>query len=638
MKKLIAITLMALSAVILWMACKKEVSTGTIYGTVTDYATGEPVKNANVKLNPGGDATLTGSDGSYQFQDLKPGKYSLSFSKAEYADLDDDYVIELEAGKNMCRDVQMRKKIAFLRITDMNGDDLPALDFGADQSVTSKSFNIFNEGTTSVNCSLSYSNDCEWIASVSPLTVSIASGQTIPVIVTIDRSHLVGGNNSTILHITSGNGSNELEIKAVGINYANVTTSNITNVTANTAVCGGSVTNDGGSYVTDRGVCWALTPLPTFESGNHLSMGSGTGNFSGTITGLSPNTPYYVRAYATNSRGTSYGEQKTFTTATGLPVVTRADVTSITTHSAVCGGTVTDNGGYAVTYRGLVWSTAQYPTLNDNHLELGVGNGSFTGSMTGLSINTMYYVRSYATNSQGTAYSEVQTPFTTRDGKPSVTTTSPTLNGTAVVTGGNVSSDWGYPVTARGICYGMTPYPDVNNSNHTNDGTGTGYYTSQFTASNVSTTTYYIRAYATNANGTTYGEQKTVGPYDCLPSFEYNGHTYRVAPDPGNYMNWSNAYSYCQNFSLYGYTGWSLPTKEQLTQMYADRDNIGGFFTNCNSHYNNDCQNCSYWSSTIFNDQSYHYYFCFGDGYIGNSYNDNYNNNSHRVRPIRMDD
>lgn len=626
MKKLIAITLMALSAVILWMACKKEVSTGTIYGTVTDYATGEPVKNANVKLNPGGDATLTGSDGTYQFQDLKPGKYSLSFSKAEYADLDDDYVIELEAGKNMCRDVQMRKKIAFLRITDMNGDDLPALDFGADQSVTSKSFNIFNEGTTSVNCSLSYSNDCEWIASVSPLTVSIASGQTIPVIVTIDRSHLVGGNNSTILHITSGNGSNELEIKAVGINYANVTTSNITNVTANTAVCGGSVTNDGGSYVTDRGVCWSLNPSPSLENGNHKSMGSGIGSFSNTITGLSPNTPYHVRAYATNGSGTSYGEEKMFTTTDGLPVVTRTDVTGITPNSAVCGGTVTDNGGYAVTSRGLVWSTAQYPTLNDNHLELGVGNGSFTGSMTGLSINTTYYVRSYATNSQGTAYSEVQTPFTTKDGKPSVTTTSPTLNGTTVVTGGNVSSDWGYPVTVRGICYGTTPYPDLNNSNHTTDGTGTGYYTSQFTASAVSTTTYYIRAYATNANGTTYGEQKTVGPYDCLPSFEYGGHTYKVAPDPGNLMTWSHANSYCQNLSLYGHAGWSLPTKEQLNQMYAERNNIGDFYTECTS------DNCNYWSSSGSSD--WHYSICFGNGSILW----NPDSKHYRVRPIRMDD
>lgn len=636
MKKLISITFMIFAIAILWYGCTRPEETGTIYGTVTDFATGEPIKNVNVKLRPSGETTLTGSDGTYMFQDLKPGEYSLFLSKADYSDKDDDYIIELEAGKNFRRDVQMKKTIAFLLITDVNGGDLPFLDFGAEQSVTSKSFNIHNEGTSAINCKLS--DDCDWISSVTPDSVLIVPGQTVPVIVTISREQLSPGDNSTYLHITSANAGNELEVRAVGVYLPEVSTSNVTNYTATSATFGGEVTNEGGAPVTDRGVCWSLTQSPSLENGEHRSIGSGNGSFSGTINGLSPNTPYYVRAYATNSRGTSYGEQKTFTTATGLPVVTRADVTSITTHSAVCGGTVTDNGGYAVSARGLVWSTSQYPTLSDNHLELGVGNGPFTGSMTGLSINTTYYVRSYATNSQGTAYSEVQTPFTTRDGKPSVTTTSPALNGTTVVTGGNVSSDWGYPVTARGICYGTTPYPDLNNSNLTTEGTGTGYYTSQFTASNVSTTIYYIRAYATNANGTTYGEQKTVGPYNCLPSFEYNGHTYRVAPDPGNYMNWSDASSYCQNLSLYGHTGWSLPTKEQLTQMYSDRDDIGGFFTNCNGHYNNDCRNCSYWSSTIYNDQLHHYYFCFGDGYIGNSYNDNTNNNSHRVRPIRMDD
>ena len=632
MKKIFSIAVILLAVIMVWQGCKKKEETGEIYGTITDYATGEPVKNANVKLRPIGTTIQTGSDGTYSFQDIKPGEYSLSLSKAEYEDLDDDYVIAVSAGQRECRDVQMKKQIALLRITDMNGNDITSLDFGSEMALTSKSFNIFNETPVNITCQLSH--NCNWITSVTSLaapiasgqTVPIASGQTVPIVVTIDRMLLAGGENSTILHINSNNGANELTIKAVGVGSTSVTTADITNITATTAVCGGNISNDGGGTITDRGVCWALTPSPSIESGSHLSIGNGTGSFSGTITGLAPNTPYYVRAYATNVKGTSYGEQKTFTTSTGLPTVTRDEITGVTTHSAVCGGTVTENGGYAVTARGLVWSTSQYPTLNDNHLDLGVGNGSFTGSMTGLSINTTYYVRSYATNSQGTAYSEVQTPFTTRDGKPSITTTSPTLNGTTVVTGGNVSSDWGYPVTARGICYGTTPYPDLNNSNHTTDGAGTGYYTSQFTASAVSTTTYYIRAYATNANGTTYGEQRTVGPYDCLPSFEYGGHTYKVAPDPGNLMVWSHANSYCQNLSLYGYSGWSLPTKEQLNQMYAERNVIGDFYTDCTNN------NCTYWSSTGRSD--WHYSICFGDG----SLLWNANTELKRVRPIRMDD
>ena len=118
----------------LYFGCKPEEQLGTIYGTVTDYATGDPVGNANVKLRPSGETTLTGSDGTFEFKDLKTDKYSLLITKAEYADLDDDYIIELEAGKQIKRDVQIRKRMASLQITDMAGNPLDTLDFG-DQNV-----------------------------------------------------------------------------------------------------------------------------------------------------------------------------------------------------------------------------------------------------------------------------------------------------------------------------------------------------------------------------------------------------------------------------------------------------------------------------------------------------------------------
>ena len=94
-----------------------------------------------------------------------------------------------------------------------------------------------------------------------------------------------------------------------------VTTDNVTNVTSSSATCGGYVSGDGGDNVTARGVCWSTSQNPT-TSNSHTSNGSGTGSFSSSITGLSSGTTYYVRAYATNSQGTSYGEQKSFTTST----------------------------------------------------------------------------------------------------------------------------------------------------------------------------------------------------------------------------------------------------------------------------------------------------------------------------------
>lgn len=94
-----------------------------------------------------------------------------------------------------------------------------------------------------------------------------------------------------------------------------VATNNVTNVTSSSANCGGYISSDGGTAVTARGVCWSTSQNPT-TSNSHTSNGSGTGSFSSSITGLSSGTTYYVRAYATNSQGTSYGEQKSFTTST----------------------------------------------------------------------------------------------------------------------------------------------------------------------------------------------------------------------------------------------------------------------------------------------------------------------------------
>jgi hypothetical protein len=184
-----------------------------------------------------------------------------------------------------------------------------------------------------------------------------------------------------------------------------VTTSTVSNTTSSTATCGGYVTNDGNATVTSRGVCWSTSHNPTV-SNSHTTDGSGTGSFTSSITGLSPNTTYYVRAYATNSAGIAYGEERTFTTSASvsLPTVTTSSVSSITSGTATCGGYVTNDGNATVTARGVCWSTSHNPTVSNSHTTDGSGTGSFTSSITGLSANTTYYVRAYATNSVGTAY------------------------------------------------------------------------------------------------------------------------------------------------------------------------------------------------------------------------------------------
>ena len=200
---------------------------------------------------------------------------------------------------------------------------------------------------------------------------------------------------------------NQLLIDDIIVGVAGAGTNIVSDVTATTATCGGYVADDGGATVTARGVCWSTSQNPTV-SDSHTTDGSGTGSFTSNITGLNALTTYYVREYATNSAGTTYGNQVSFTTPEALPKVTTSAVGGITvvgaSINATCGGNVTDKGAYAVTARGVCWSTSQNPTVSDDHTTDGSGTGSFTSTITGLTSGTTYYVRAYATNSAGTAY------------------------------------------------------------------------------------------------------------------------------------------------------------------------------------------------------------------------------------------
>jgi hypothetical protein len=180
-------------------------------------------------------------------------------------------------------------------------------------------------------------------------------------------------------------------------------TAEITAITGNSASCGGIVLVDGGALVTVHGVCFGLAHNPTVTD-SKTSDGNAAGPFVSALGNLKGNTIYYVRAYATNSAGTGYGPEVTFTTLVDLPAVTTTSVTGITKVAAVSGGHVTYNGGANVSARGLAWGTGLNPTTSDNVIAGGSDTGVFVSNITGLTTFTVYHVRAYATNSAGTAY------------------------------------------------------------------------------------------------------------------------------------------------------------------------------------------------------------------------------------------
>ncbi len=398
--------------------------------------------------------------------------------------------------------------------TTSKGNSLPTVTTSATSSINTTSAISGGNVTSDGNSSVTIRGVC-WSTSQNPTTANsknIEGNGTGSFV-----SDLTGLTPNTTYYIrayaTNSVGTaygNQLSFTTtLTLSMPTLTTNSITNLSQNSATSGGNISSDGNAVVTARGVCWSTAQNPTTANSKN-SEGNGTGSFASNLTGLTPNTTYYIRAYATNSIGTAYGDNVSFTTnaiQAQAPTLTTTAASAIATTSATSGGSISSDGGATVTARGVCWSTTQNPTTANSKNSEGNGTGSFASNLTGLTPNTTYYIRAYATNSVGTAYGN-QLSFTTSTTVtfPSITTIS-TANITqnTASSGGNVTSDGGATVTARGVCWSTSSNPTTANTK-TNDGAGTGGFTSSITGL-AAGTTYYVRAYAINSVGTNYGNQ-----------------------------------------------------------------------------------------------------------------------------------
>jgi hypothetical protein len=280
-----------------------------------------------------------------------------------------------------------------------------------------------------------------------------------------------------------------------------LTPDKILNVSAH---IGGNISNDGGSSVQQRGVCYATKTNPTIADST-LECGSGTGTYDANLQGLTAATTYYLKAFATTSAGTAYGNEVVFTTLSLVTLATSA-VSSITLSTAICGGSISNAGGATITERGICYDTSKNPTTSNSVIKSGSGTGDFSVALSGLSSNKTYYVRAYAINVIGTSYGN-EVSFTTASLPTITTATASLVTQTSARCGGDVLNQGSSTVSQRGVCYDIRSNPTIDN-NIVASGTGGGVFTASLTGLTPGTT-YFVRAYATNASGIIYGNEVT---------------------------------------------------------------------------------------------------------------------------------
>lgn len=331
---------------------------------------------------------------------------------------------------------------------------------------------------------------------------------------------------------------------------------------------------------------------------------------------------------------------KTTKQADRLPTLNALDVTDISSSSAVLHGQIIDAGEPQYTKRGFLCSELSSPTPENSITITAIisNDAEFSAGIDGLLLGKSYYVKAFAENRTGIAFSANTVKFTTISSAPIVETLEPssidTQNGTVILRGKVVyEGDPSY--TEKGFVFSsIYSNPSIDDSKTVVSGqTGNGLFEKRVSLSG-NLFDYYVRAYALSDYGIAYGEPVKVSPEGYLVLSSVN---LQVEKNDVGVGNWSSMKTLCENRTTGNVTGWRLPTKDELATLYSLRNEIGGFTLSNEGESSSNTRPAHYWSATYAANLGY-YFINFETGSLGNA-NDvaSYKKSARCVRSINHD-
>lgn len=307
-----------------------------------------------------------------------------------------------------------------------------------------------------------------------------------------------------------------------------LSTNSITDISTTSAISGGNITDGGGAPIISKGICWNTSDNPTIVNNKTTENGESL-SFSGNITQLIPGTSYFVRAYATNSAGTSYGKSVSFKTLGDKPGSNSQSASNLQLTAATLNGTVNPNSlETIVTFEyGTTTSYGSTAIAQQSPLS-GDSDGNVSVDLTGLAIGTTYHFRIKAENSLGTTYSSDLT-FTTLGAVPTtITPTATNLQVKSVRLNGSVNPNY----ISSTVTFEWGATLNFGNSITATPSTLTGSDPVSISADLsglLPGTTYYARIKAENSLGTSFSGNIsfTTQEFEWLESTDFPGEARR---------------------------------------------------------------------------------------------------------------